>query len=700
MLASAFALVTPFLVLRATLPQPAIAHDDPTLAEVGVTQEDEPPGAQSAVGERPTFTRAADASPGDKPADAPRGGAILRARPGVPLVAFAAAGDAIYVVDARGDVRASLDGGRTFRTGRFPTHRSARASSFAATCAEGEADALGDIDPFVLLQNFGYVGENVWLDIDSTFFLRSSAGELFAFPYGTTGEAYLEFTPDSPAFWEPQWLNGLPRPDVRYPRTALTSRFLDDADEAAGADCADHAENDDHHNDQDESTPASVDDDDVDAAASSWKLTIAAADPRVALCAGPFGLERTDDGGRTWFLAEDDDVAATTMNASPREDLVLTADALSRAAPTGTPTPGVGASRLAAFRRMRARGPSFHEVMLGARERVGGHSDDGPSFVPRIDIVGGSMFADSRAVLDAVFLDSTFAGDADFVRQTAEVSTENGEDAAFVRSAPVVNPFVVLLLSWDLPTLFAPAASPKQRGALQETWADAERDVIDALRARDRVLEELAFHLPEDDDDFVVLLLELEEAEARITALSGARFPPPNGRAATALARLPATQPVTSVIEQAQRHLGVGDDRMAGFARARAWRPAMPTLVAAGTYVDTSLDEDDFLDEIGTNVPWVKKSANGRIVEIVGRLTWDLPQTLRAGADSAELLRLRRDVALDATAAYFERRRTQASLVRTPADRDEQLVVDELGSVLSAMTGGWFPDAENNRSPP
>ena len=34
-----------------------------------------------------------------------------------------------------------------------------------------------------------------------TPFLTQNAWDLFVFPYGTTGEPYLEFAPDSPAFW-------------------------------------------------------------------------------------------------------------------------------------------------------------------------------------------------------------------------------------------------------------------------------------------------------------------------------------------------------------------------------------------------------------------------------------------------------------------------------------------------------------------
>jgi hypothetical protein len=617
---------------------------------------------------------------------------VLRAQPGAPLVSFAHVNDTVYVVDARAVVHASHDGGRTWRVGRFPARRSSTASMFSPlvepTDDVAEDDALEDpivddgepaldeggvtpepIDPFALQQSFGYVGNNVWLDIGSSILLKSSAGELFAFPYGTTGEAYLEFTPDSPAFWDPQWLNGLRRPDIRYADT--TAPFVELSEE---------------HDTEDDDADAVVEADE------EVRIVVDRLDPRIAELHGPFGIERTDDGGATWFPADDAErlpADASQGDATPK--FTMDAHALRGDVPRNALDYGT-------LKRLRARGPSIDAIVSGARDRFAPPVDlggGGASLLPRIDVVGGGI----------VFLDATFAGDADFVRQTAEVSTDNGEDAAFVRAAPVVNPFVVLLLSWDLPSLFAPSSSPADHRAARDAWAEVEGEVIEAIDARDAVLVDLASMRGDEPDDVLVdRTLALQEAEARISALSGVTFPAIGGPAAKALSRaLPEPEALPRVIARAQRNLRVGDDDVSRLAGGAAFRAAVPSFVVAASYVDTSLDEFDFLDEIGIDIPWVSKSANGRIVEARARLSWDFPRTLRSGARSerdarATLARVRKDVALATTHTYFERRRAQAAYARAPRDArfDEGLVVDELTAILAGLTGPALPDDDDD----
>jgi len=67
-----------------------------------------------------------------------------------------------------------------------------------ATCARrGQAPSAGGRRPSMLRldQGFSLVRRG------ETPFLTQNAWDLFVFPYGTTGEPYLEFAPDSPAFW-------------------------------------------------------------------------------------------------------------------------------------------------------------------------------------------------------------------------------------------------------------------------------------------------------------------------------------------------------------------------------------------------------------------------------------------------------------------------------------------------------------------
>lgn len=64
-----------------------------------------------------------------------------------------------------------------------------------------------------LSKGFGHlpVGNLMVLQYESKLLLRLNNNDMFKFPYGTTGEPYLEFTPDSPAFWSAIWA-GVPRP--------------------------------------------------------------------------------------------------------------------------------------------------------------------------------------------------------------------------------------------------------------------------------------------------------------------------------------------------------------------------------------------------------------------------------------------------------------------------------------------------------
>ena len=85
-------------------------------------------------------------------ADAPSSSVLLRAEPGAPFVAFAQVGETIYVVDVRGVVRASHDGGRTFRAGRFPARRSSTVSMFEPVVdddANAQLDELEANEPIV-----------------------------------------------------------------------------------------------------------------------------------------------------------------------------------------------------------------------------------------------------------------------------------------------------------------------------------------------------------------------------------------------------------------------------------------------------------------------------------------------------------------------------------------------------------------------
>ncbi len=737
---------------------------------------------------------------------------VVRARPGLPLVAAAGGHGVLYVVDAAGALRVSSDGGRTFLASRRALPASGPGPllpHFDDNEDESDEDAGEDEDedgddggadpgdPFSMQENYGWVGENVYLDFDRTWFFRQSAADLFAFPYGTTGEAYLEFQPDSPAFWDPPWVSGMPRPDVRYfeprlaaPRFGSSPRRPAAVDGRTGegwsvvVDAADRqrafiSNRGSVERSDDGGAGWSVLEEwawaDVDGAllAVSGELVLAAGggslfvsrdggasfvqeesvrdvvaaavDPRDPLgwwLATERGLLRSTDAGRSFemknadieasalvvngagqvFVAQgrrllhsndggatfsilvdvDDEVVALVCDAE--SVYVLSAGALWRTTPAPAPPT---AAALAALRRVHARAPTLAQVLQGAQ---GGLSPaiENPAaamaLLPRIDVVGGVIAGDSTAVLGAVFLDTTTAGDGDFVRQTAEAVTEDGKGAAFRRRQPSVNPYVAVLLSWDLPELLAPsdpASSAARRRQAQAAFNVVEHEVTDAWHARQQALEDLALLPADDAAAFLQRALDVAELNARLEALGGLPFPALGGDAGRALHRLPESVPVGQVVDDAASRWGLGAARLRELRSGAGWRPALPTVLVSASFAESHLDEDDFLDEVGLQRPWITKSAFGQAWDVSARLAWDLPHTLRSSdvVDLHRLQWLRHDLAADVGAAFFELKRAQARRsdddVEGPA---ADLAVDELGALLAGLSG--HPPSLLSRSSP
>jgi len=107
---------------------------------------------------------------------------VLTADPSDPFVAATARAPAGLIVERRSGERCVLDGAGIVES------CAPRSSSADLTAAP--SFGLGDVSAaFTLSRRL------------EPAILQHSANELFAFPYGTSGEPYLEFAPDSPAFW-------------------------------------------------------------------------------------------------------------------------------------------------------------------------------------------------------------------------------------------------------------------------------------------------------------------------------------------------------------------------------------------------------------------------------------------------------------------------------------------------------------------
>lgn len=602
---------------------------------------------------------------------------------------MAASGGAVYLCDARGVVHVSLLGGAFRATSALLEVERNVAGADDVDLPELEADqALTASDPFRLQESYGFVGDNVYLDYDANVQFRHSVGDLFAFPYGTTGEAYLEFTPDSPAFWDPPWFTSISRPDVYFPDPTLSGRWSPSEPRGGLGPLADIG-------------PVAI--------------AIDSNDPRIAALSGAFGRLVTRDAGASWLPDEDatiatdaaapdheqgdveapavdepddgdSDAAALAVAVDGARRFTLRADAL--LVEQGDVDNEALRARLPLLSRARAKDPPADRVVSAAIARVVPALADGVGlapFVPRVDLVAGGRVIGNTAVLDAVFLDSTAAGDGNFVRQTAEAVTENQQGAVFERRMPTSNGYLGLVLTWDLPSLFTPASGPAERADRATLHAAVAEQVRAALERRAGIVEDLVLQTPTDDQQLLSAALDLEEANAHLLAHSGVAFPAIGGAAGRALARLPAPGTVQQAIDGALAHLGLVHDGPEEQRAAQASSAALPTVLLGASALETRLDEDDYLDEIGGALPWVTKSGLAHVGELRARLTWDLPHTLRArGQRTATRTALARsELALEAAARWSAARRAAAF--------GDTLAAEEQTALLTGLTGATSP---------
>ena len=131
----------------------------------------------------------------------------LNAQDGTMWVQMSTGGPQFWLLDNRGSLWSSSEDGLQFFPRDFAhIHSSAMPQNSGLAPMGNLADGLS------LTKDFGYLSVNLMvLQYQSKLLLRFNSNDMFKFPYGTTGEPYLEFTPDSPAFWSAIWA-GVPRP--------------------------------------------------------------------------------------------------------------------------------------------------------------------------------------------------------------------------------------------------------------------------------------------------------------------------------------------------------------------------------------------------------------------------------------------------------------------------------------------------------
>lgn len=239
-------------------------------------------------------------------------------------------------------------------------------------------------------------------------FLTQNAWDLFVFPYGTTGEPYLEFAPDSPAFW------GV----VRGAKNT-TFTVVDDVGLVEG------------------------------------RVALRSAAPPRAPGAGGVDAGDADAG---------DAARATRWTFSP-ERVRRTLDEPSDAGGVGDTD--VEGCRAAPTMEQTLRGVMASDA-VSARLGRGVEPPLLWRLFPVVDVAAGSVHVDAVADVIAVFRDGVeHSAPAGFVRRTLQGHVENDDAAALARRRTTDMPYGVVLLRFDLDRL---VGEPRDVRALERMW--------------------------------------------------------------------------------------------------------------------------------------------------------------------------------------------------------------------------------------
>ena len=169
----------------------------------------------------------------------------------------------------------------------------------------------------------------------------------------------------------------------------------------------------------------------------------------------------------------------------------------------------------------------------------------------------------------------------------------------------------------------------------------------------------------------------------------------------TAQAKLKALEGEPScqkVQEMALKYFNISGRQVASLRTRASTKALLPVLELSGGYTDSNVDEQTADRVLYEGYPvWLSKMAAGNAWDVRGRVSWDLPRLIFNSEvlDVASLAGLMQGVLKEATRLYYMRRRLQVDLILRPsADPatliSKQMRLDELTSLIDAITGGWF----------
>lgn len=152
---------------------------------------------------------------------------------------------------------------------------------------------------------------------------------------------------------------------------------------------------------------------------------------------------------------------------------------------------------------------------------------------------------------------------------------------------------------------------------------------------------------------------------------------------------------VREVQEAAVRHAGIDGARLDSWRGRSRWSAVAPELLAE--YRRASAADRTLGAQASGTVDYSDLDLEDRYT---ARARWDLdrlvfnPDELRVSSEAMDVVQLRQAVIDQVTRLYFERRRQQVALLRSPPDLETRLQlelrIEELAASLDGLTGGWF----------
>ena len=163
------------------------------------------------------------------------------------------------------------------------------------------------------------------------------------------------------------------------------------------------------------------------------------------------------------------------------------------------------------------------------------------------------------------------------------------------------------------------------------------------------------------------------------------------------LRALDAEPTCQEVQEQALKYFNISGRQVDSLRTRAKTKSILPVLEVSGGYTDSFIVERTTNIEHGLDNLWLDKGASGDAWDVRGKATWDLPRLVFNSEvlDVASLAGLMQGVLKEATRLYYMRRRLQVDLILSPPSDpatllSKQMRLDELTSLIDAITGSWF----------